>query len=41
VKVAHELSPLERLAAQRRFFESLDAARKAEAVQKAPAPKPR
>lgn len=27
VKVAHELAPLERLAAQRRFFESLDAAK--------------
>ena len=27
VKVTHELSPLERLAAQRRFFEKLDAAK--------------
>jgi len=27
VKIVHQLSPLERLAAQRRFFESLDAAR--------------
>jgi hypothetical protein len=31
VRLAHQLSPLERLAAQRRFFESLDAARAADA----------
>jgi hypothetical protein len=35
VRVAHQLSPLERLAAQRRFFESLDAAKAAEAKSEA------
>ena len=39
VRVAHQLSPLERLAAQRRFFESLDAA-KAEEARKAEATRP-
>ena len=36
VRVAHKLSPLERLAAQRHFFESLDAARAQEAAKERP-----
>jgi chromosome segregation ATPase len=40
VKLAHQLSPLERLAAQRRFFESLDAER-ARKMRNEPPPKTR
>ena len=36
VRVAHQLSPLERLAAQRRFFEQLDAARAADVPKERP-----
>jgi hypothetical protein len=40
VKVTHQLLPFERMAAQRRFFESLDAARGPDS-QKQPPPKAR